>query len=54
VCFFEFFVRLKSKWLQPFRTGVEGEEIALHGPDESEGEKSSQNDVDSLLAELGF
>jgi len=35
-------------------TGVRGEEIRLHGPDESESQKSTQNEVDSLLAELGF
>ncbi len=34
--------------------GVEEEEIKLHGPDETENKKSTQNDVDSLLAELGF
>lgn len=34
--------------------GVENEEIKLHGPDEMDTKKSNQNDVDSLLAELGF
>lgn len=34
--------------------GKDGEEIALHGPDETENKKSTQGDVDSLLAELGF
>lgn len=35
-------------------TGAENEDIDLHGPDETESKKSSQNDVDSLLAEMGF
>ena len=34
--------------------GVLQEEIKLDGPDKSEEEKSKQNDVDSLLADLGF
>lgn len=35
-------------------TGSEGETVELHGPDESDTKKSTQNDVDSLLAQLGF
>ena len=34
--------------------GVDGQSIDLHGPDESEELKSTQGDVDSLLADLGF
>lgn len=34
--------------------GIEGEEINLHGPDEVAEQKSTQGDVDSLLAEMGF
>ncbi|MBF0279199.1 MAG: protein phosphatase CheZ [SAR324 cluster bacterium] len=34
--------------------GIEGEEVHLHGPDESETKKSTQSDVDSLLADMGF
>ncbi|MBF0236535.1 MAG: protein phosphatase CheZ [SAR324 cluster bacterium] len=44
----------KDSILTRIDIGSENEKIKLHGPDESETQKSSQNDVDSLLAELGF
>ena len=34
--------------------GVDGEAISLHGPDEAPSQKSSQSDVDALLAGMGF
>ncbi|MBF0287739.1 MAG: protein phosphatase CheZ [SAR324 cluster bacterium] len=44
----------KGSFLTKIDQGVEGEDIALHGPDETENKKSTQGDVDSLLADLGF
>ncbi|MGK5092102.1 protein phosphatase CheZ [Deltaproteobacteria bacterium TL4] len=43
-----------QSFLTKMDQGSEGETIALHGPDETDSKKSTQNDVDSLLAELGF
>ncbi len=42
----DFFTRLDK--------AADGHKVALKGPDDLEGQKSSQNDVDALLAGLGF
>ncbi len=44
----------KESFLTKVDQGAEGEAIELHGPDETESKKSTQSDVDSLLADLGF
>lgn len=44
----------QTDFLTKVDVGSEGEEIQLHGPDETEAQKSTQANVDSLLAELGF
>lgn len=44
----------KEDFLTRVDHGSEGEDIQLHGPDETESKKSTQNDVDALLAEMGF